>query len=117
MSTSTKKPASKDIEFYYAPIKKQVDCNRLWNSSIFDEKSEFDWPVQIIPKYLQEHFSHNGMVDIKLDYYNKLRDNIWNHTFNEWGKNICYTMLKSNIMLKYMIQKLYIFMCLFSLDC
>ena len=88
MSSSNYTPISRGNKFYYESIKKHVDCNRLWNNSIFDEKSEFDWAVQIIPKYLQGTFSHNGMVNIKLDYYDELRDNIWNHTFNKWGKKL-----------------------------
>ena len=95
MSKATCTTVSKDDKSFYVAIQKQVDCNRLWNNSIFDEKSEFDEAVQIIPKYLQETFSHNGMVDIKLDYYDELKDNLWNQTFNKWGKNISGKNLKS----------------------
>ena len=79
-----------DNTFYYVPMKKPIDCNRLWNNSIFDEKSEFDKAIQILPKYLQAQFSHENMVDIMPDYYDELSDNIWkiNETFNKWGKKI-----------------------------
>ena len=79
-----------DNTSYYVPMKKPIDCNRLWNNSIFDEKSEFDKAIQIIPKYLQAQFSHDNMVDIMPDYYDELSDNIWkiNETFNKWGKKI-----------------------------
>ena len=30
-------PISEDSKFYYVPIEKQVDCERLWNNSIFDD--------------------------------------------------------------------------------
>ena len=82
-------PISEDSEFYYVPIEKQVDCKRLWNNSIFDESSEFDAAIQIIPKYLRAHFSHNEMVDINYDYYDERKENIWNETFNKWGKLVC----------------------------
>ena len=81
-------PVSEDSKFYYVPIEKQVDCKRLWNNSIFDESSEFDAAIQIIPKYLRDYFSHNEMVDINYDYYDELKENIWNETFNKWGKYV-----------------------------
>ena len=88
MSPSKYNSVSKDSKFYYVPIEKEVNCNRLWNTSIFDEKNELKEAIQIIPKYLRDYFSHNNMVDIKLDYYDELKDNIWNETFNKWGTNI-----------------------------
>ena len=87
-------PISEDSKFYYVPIEKEVDCKRLWNNSIFDESSEFDAAIQIIPKYLRDHFSHNGMVDINYDYYDELKQNIWNETFNKWGKNVSGKFLR-----------------------
>ena len=81
-------PVYEDGKFYHVPIKKEVDCKRLWNNSIFDESSDFDAAIQIIPKYLRDYFSHNEMVDINYDYYDELKENIWNETFNKWGKQV-----------------------------
>ena len=37
MSPSKYNSISKDSKFHYVPIEKKVNCNRLWNTSIFDE--------------------------------------------------------------------------------
>ena len=87
-------PVSEDSKFYYVPIEKEVGCERLWNNSIFDESSEFDAAIQIIPKYLRDHYSHNEMVDINYDYYDELKENIWNETFNKWGKYVSGKFLR-----------------------
>ena len=80
--------------FYYSFPKKHVSCYALWNNSIFDESSEFDAAIQIIPKYLREYFSHNEMVDINYDYWDEVKENIWNETFNKWGKYISGKFLR-----------------------
>ena len=86
---STYQSISDDSKFYYVPIKKEVNCQKLWNSSIFDEKGKFMQAPQKIPKYLRGYFTHNSsLVDIKPFYYDEITDNIWNETFNNWGKYI-----------------------------
>ncbi len=78
---------SDDSKFYYVPIKKEVNCQRLWKNSIFDEKGKFTNAPQKIPKYLRGYFTHNSnLVDIKSFYFDEITDNIWNATFNNWGK-------------------------------
>ena len=84
---STYQPISKDSEFYYVPIEKEIDCNRLWNSSIFDDDGKFKRPPQRIPEYLLPYYKHHSdLIDIKYHYFDEINDNIWNQTFNEWGK-------------------------------
>ena len=86
---STYQPISDESKFYYVPIKKEVNCQKLWNNSIFDEKGKFASPPQKIPKYLRGYFTHNSsIVDIKPLYYDEITENIWNETFNNWGKSI-----------------------------
>ena len=86
---STYKPISDDSKFYYVPIQKKVNCQSLWNNSIFDEKTKFTNAPQKIPKYLRRYFTHNSsLVDIKQFYFDETTDNIWNETFNNWGKYI-----------------------------
>ena len=81
-------PISDENKFYYVPIQKTINCERLWNNSIFDEKSQFRNAIQKIPKYLEKHFSYDGMVDVKPYYFDENEFNIWNETFNAWGKPI-----------------------------
>ena len=84
---STYQPISEDSKFYYVPIQKDIDCNRLWNNSIFDESGKFQKPPQRIPKWLLDDFKHHSnLIDIKYHYYDELNHNIWNQTFNKWGK-------------------------------
>ena len=84
---STYQPISEDSKFYYVPIQKDIDCNRLWNNSIFDESGKFKRPPQRIPKWLLDEFKHHShLIDIKHHYYDELNHNIWNQTFNKWGK-------------------------------
>ena len=86
---STYKPIPDNSKFYYVPIKKEVDCQSLWNNSIFDEKGLFKEAPQTIPKYLRGYFTHNSsLVDIKRFYFDEINDNIWNDTFNNWGRYI-----------------------------
>ena len=93
VDVSTYQQISEDSKFYYVPIEKEIDCNGLWNSPIFDESSKFKSPPQKLPKYLIQYFKyHSDMVNIKLDYYDYdniykyVKDNIRNQTFDEWGK-------------------------------
>ena len=84
---STYRPISNDSKFYYVPIEKQIDCNRLWNSSIFDDDGKFKRPPQRIPEYLLPYYKHHSdLIDIKYHYFDEINDNIWNQTFNKWGK-------------------------------
>ena len=84
---STYQPISEDSKFYYVPIQKAIDCNGLWNNSIFDESGKFKRPPQKIPKWLLDEFKHHSnLIDIKHHYYDELNHNIWNQTFNKWGK-------------------------------
>ena len=78
-----------DGDVIYVPIKKKVDCMALWNSSEIDRKTEFGEPIQIIPKYLYQYFSHNGMVSIQPYYFDEVNENIWkwNRTLTESGTN------------------------------
>ena len=73
----------------YAPIEKKVDCMAIWNNSEIDRKTEFGEPIQIIPKYLYQYFSHNGMVNIQPYYFDEVNENIWkwNRTVTESGTN------------------------------
>lgn len=83
---STYQPISEDSKFYYVPIQKDIDCNRLWNTSIFDESGNFKRPPQRIPKWLLDEFKHHSnLIDIKHHYYDELNHNIWNQTFNKWA--------------------------------
>ena len=89
VDVSTYQPISQGSMFYYVPIKKEVNCQKLWNHSIFDEKSKFSNAPQKIPKYLRGYFTHNSsIVDIKPLYFDEITDKIWNKTFNAWGKYI-----------------------------
>ena len=93
---STYQPISEDSKFYYVPIEKAIDCNGLWNSSIFDESGKFKRPPQKLPKYLLQYFKHHSdMVDIKLHYYDEINSNIWNQTFNTWGKMLRFIINKT----------------------
>ena len=84
---SAYQPISEDSRFYYIPIQKDINCNRLWNNSIFDENGKFTRPPQRIPKWLLDEFKHHSnLIDIKHHYYDELNHNIWNQTFNKWGK-------------------------------
>ena len=84
---SSYQPISEDSNFYYVPIKKDIDCKGLWSSSIFDESGKFKRPPQKIPKWLLDEFKHHSnLIDIKHHYYDELNHNIWNQTFNKWGK-------------------------------
>ena len=73
----------------YAQIEKKVDCIALWNNSEIDRKTEFGEPIQMIPKYLYQYFSHNGMVNIHPYYFDEVNENIWkwNRTVTKSGKN------------------------------
>ena len=78
-----------DGDIIYAPFEKKVDCMALWNNSEIDRKTEFGEPIQIIPKYLYQYFSHNGMVNIQPYYFDEVNENIWkwNRTVTESGTN------------------------------
>ena len=92
---SSYQPISDDSKFYYVPIQKNVNCQRLWSNSIFDEKTKFTNAPQKIPKYLRRYFTHNSsLVDIKPFYFDETTDNIWNETFNNWGKYIIFWQFK-----------------------
>ena len=81
------KPIPDDSKFYYIPIQREVDCQKLWNCSGIDEKSKFKRAPQKIPKYLQGYFTHNSsLVNIKSLYFDEISHGIWNETFNTWGK-------------------------------
>ena len=73
----------------YAPIEKKVDCIALWNNSEIDRKTEFGEPIQVIPKYLYQYFSHYGRVNIQPYYFDEVNENIWkwNRTVTESGTN------------------------------
>ena len=86
INSSNYEPISEDSRFYYVPIKKDVNCKDLWNSSIFDETTKFKEAIQKLPVYLKQYFSFNNMVDIKPHYFDEKKTNIWNDTFNTWGK-------------------------------
>ena len=90
INTSSYEPLLEDSKTIYRAIKKEVNCKDLWNSSIFDETSNFEQAIQKLPVYLRQHFSYNNMVDIKPHYYDEKEDNIWNNTFNRWGKASAY---------------------------
>ena len=48
----------------YHPVfdKSPVVCESLWNTSIFEQPSPFQDPVQIVPKYLQDYYSYYGGI-------------------------------------------------------
>ena len=71
----------------YQRIDRIPNCNALWNNSVFDISSTFNVPLQKLPKYLLQYFTHNGQMKIS---YNYLDDtNSENHTTNSWGTRKC----------------------------
>ena len=78
-----------DGDIIYAPFEKKVDCMALWNNSEIDRKTEFGEPIQVIPKYLYQYFSHYGRVNIQPYYFDEVNENIWkwNRTVTESGTN------------------------------
>ena len=69
---------------FYDQIKKIPNCKALWNDSIYDQSSRFKDPIQKLPKYLKQYFSHNGNVNISPFYFDDRETE--NHTSNAWGK-------------------------------
>ena len=76
----------------YQHVEKNLNCTGLWNDSIFDEPSKFKDPVQKIPKYLIDAFSHKGRVKITSYYY--AEEAAENHTSNAWG--MLHSLLNNN---------------------
>ena len=50
--------------------KKHVNCNALWNTSMFEEPTRFKHPPIDIPKPLKTHFSYNNQIPIESYYLN-----------------------------------------------
>ena len=69
----------------YDPVfeKIPVVCESLWNTSLFEEPSPFKYPIQILPKYLLDHYSSNGGVRVTPHYYADVDTE--NHVTNSWG--------------------------------
>ena len=75
--------------FHYRPLKKEVNCKNIWSESL-DGVSEFEEPIQKLPIYLKNYFSHDGMVDLEYAYYdekNLFKTLFMNESFVEWCKN------------------------------
>ena len=66
--------------------KRPFSCGAIWDNSVFDKSSDLEDPLQILPKYLTDHFSYNGRVKMTSHYYDD-RDTE-NHKSNSWGKYI-----------------------------
>ena len=77
----------------FKKLEKSINCNNLWNDSIFDQPNEFDEPLQILPKYLRDHFSRNGRVKISPHYLVDTTKE--DDQFIKWGKLILYFYFKS----------------------
>ena len=56
------------VDKTFKRLNKSVNCNKLWGSSIFDQNTNVEFPLQKLPKYLTNYFSQNGQVRI-LPYY------------------------------------------------
>ena len=68
----------------YQPVfeKLPVVCESLWNTSIFEQPSTFQDPLQIVPKYLQDYYSYYGGIKVTPHYYADLDTE--NHVTNAW---------------------------------
>ena len=78
----------------YHPVfeKLPVVCESLWNTSIFEQPSPFQDPLQIVPKYLQDYYSYHGGIKVTPHYYADLDTE--NHVTNAW---CMYTSFKNCI--------------------
>ena len=70
----------------FKAVKKTLDCQNLWASSIFDQPSTMNYPIQKLPTYLIQYFTYNDRVKILYDYRDDT--NTENHVTNSWG-NLC----------------------------
>ena len=57
---------------YYDRLEVDMNCNNLWNTSIFDVPSKFDRAVQKLPSYIKLHFSYSNKVPIHSYYFDNL---------------------------------------------
>lgn len=69
----------------YLPVfeKVPVVCDSLWNTSVFEKPNPFHDPIQIIPKYLIDYYSHYGRIRVTPHYYAELDTE--NHVTNSWA--------------------------------
>ena len=65
-------------------LKKSINCDNLWNDSIFDQSNDFDVPLQILPKYLRNYFTQNGRVKISPHYL--VDTSKGDDQFRKWGE-------------------------------
>ena len=68
----------------YLPIFKKIPitCESLWNTSVFEENNPFEYPIQILPKYLMNYYSYSGEIRVTPHYYADLDTE--NHASNTW---------------------------------
>ena len=93
-NSSRYKAVKEDDNFHYGPLKKEVNCKDIWSESL-DGVSEFEEPIQKLPIYLKNYFSHDGMVDLEYAYYDEKNSPtlFMNESFVEWCKNT-FVLLK-----------------------
>ena len=72
-------------ENFYDHIEKNINCEGIWNDTMFEELAKFEYPPQRLPKYLQPFFTYDGLVDIEANYYDNYYETTANHTGNAWG--------------------------------
>ena len=86
-NTTRYEAAKDDDSFHYVSLKKEVNCKQIWNESL-DCVSEFNQPIQKLPIYLKQYFSHNGMADVKYAYYDEKSSSTTfvKDSFIEWCK-------------------------------
>ena len=65
---------------YYPQLWKNIDCPAIFQDSIFDKPSEFDFPLQLgyLPEFLKKEFDYNGQVKLTSAY----ADNIHGEQLN-----------------------------------
>ena len=73
---------SHDKGYHHVFEKLPVVCESLWNTSIFEQPSPFQDPLQIVPKYLQDYYSYYGGIKVTPHYYADLDTE--NHVTNAW---------------------------------